>query len=85
VTGPSASTAARTSIYNAPPETSRLLGFGSGNGSALREGRDVRGSGNAADGEDLMAPGDSPNSFNFTRHAIRSNNMDKSIEAKKKV
>jgi hypothetical protein len=46
----------------------------------------MRGAGDAVDGDDVIVPpGESPNTYTFTRHAIRSNYMDKSIEAKKKV
>jgi hypothetical protein len=62
------------------------MGSGSGNGTACRDERDVGAAGAAVDGEDAnVPPGESPNTYTFTRHAIRSNYMDKSIEAKKKV
>ncbi|XP_021913919.1 gastrin/cholecystokinin type B receptor-like isoform X3 [Zootermopsis nevadensis] len=83
---PSQQTTTSAGPYNAPPETSRLIGSSARNGTTCREEKDPRGHGSAVDGDDVIAPpGESPNTYTFTRHAIRSNYMDKSIEAKKKV
>lgn len=79
-------TATSAGTYNTSPETSRLIGSSNGNGAACRDDKDLGGAGATVDGEDVnIPPGESPNTYTFTRHAIRSNYMDKSIEAKKKV
>jgi hypothetical protein len=86
VTIASLSTTASTGTYARTPENSRLLGSSNGNGAACRDERDIRGAGGTVEGQDFNTPpGESPNSYTFTRHAIRSNYMDKSIDAKKKV
>ena len=72
--------------YSAPPENSRLIGTNNGNGAHCRDEKYLGGAGGALDNYDVsIPPGDSPSTYTFTRHAIRSNYMDKSIEAKKKV
>jgi hypothetical protein len=64
--------------YSAPTENSRFIGSINGSGAA--------GAGGAVDSEEVSIPlEEAPNTYTFTRHAIRSNYMDKSIEAKKKV
>ena len=76
--------APQAGTYTTAPEGSRLIGSGNGNGAACREQKDL--SGDAGESEEVnVPPGESPNTYTFTRHAIRSNYMDKSIEAKKKV
>jgi hypothetical protein len=68
------------------PENSRLIVSSNGNEAACRNERDLRGAGRTVEGQDFSAPpGESPNTYTFTRHAIRSNYIDKSIDAKKKV
>ncbi|PSN38743.1 hypothetical protein C0J52_16966 [Blattella germanica] len=79
--GKTVTIAPQPGTYNTPPESSRLIGTGNagnGNGAACREQKEQ--AGETTDGE-----GDSPSTYTFTRHAIRSNYMDKSIEAKKKT
>ncbi|XP_068084306.1 cholecystokinin receptor type A-like isoform X2 [Anabrus simplex] len=57
------------------PETSRLIGGSSSNMATSPK-----------DGPDSFSTSeDTPSPYTFSRHAIRSNYMDKSIEAKKKV
>jgi hypothetical protein len=72
--------------YSTAPENSRLLVTSKGKEAACRHERDLRGSAGTAEYQDLNTPaGESPSTYTFTRHAIRSNYMDKSIDAKKKV
>jgi hypothetical protein len=86
VTIASLPTTASTGTYGTAPENSRLLGSSNGNGAACRDERDLRGAGGTLESQDFNTPpGESPNNYTFTRHAIRSNYMDKSIDAKKKV
>jgi hypothetical protein len=80
---PSAATA-RTN--NATPENSRLIGTNNGNGAHCRDEKYLGGAGSTVDDYEVSIPsGESPSTYTFTRHAIRSTYMDKSIEAKKKV
>ncbi|XP_033610040.1 cholecystokinin receptor type A isoform X3 [Cryptotermes secundus] len=86
VTIASLPTTANTGTYGTAPENSRLLGSSNGNGAACRDERDLRVAGGTVESQDFNTPpGESPNNYTFTRHAIRSNYMDKSIDAKKKV
>jgi hypothetical protein len=86
VTIASLPSAASARTYNAPPENSRLIGTSNGNGAHCRDEKYLGGSGGTVDDHDAsIPPGESPSTYTFTRHAIRSTYMDKSIEAKKKV
>jgi hypothetical protein len=72
--------------YNAPRENSRLIGTNNGNGAACSDEKDLGGTGGPVDDDNInIPPGESPSTYTFSRHAIRSTYMDKSIEAKKKV
>ena len=78
--------AAPARTNNATPENSRLIGTNNGNGAHCRDEKYLGGPGSTVGGYDVnIAPGESPSTYTFTRHAIRSTYMDKSIEAKKKV
>lgn len=71
---------------NAAPENSRLIGTNNGNGAHCRDETYPGGAGGTVDDYDVsIPPGEPPSTYTFTRHAIRSTYMDKSIEAKKKV
>jgi hypothetical protein len=86
VTVASLPTATSAGTYATGPENSRLLVSSNGNEAACRDERDLRGAGGTVEGQDFNTPpGESPNTYTFTRHAIRSNYIDKSIDAKKKV
>jgi hypothetical protein len=86
VTIASLPTTANAGTYSRGPENSRLIVSSNGNEAACRDERDLRGAGGTVEGQDFSAPpGESPNTYTFTRHAIRSNYIDKSIDAKKKV
>jgi hypothetical protein len=78
--------AAPTRTNNATPENSRLIGTNNGNGAHCRDEKYLGGAGSTVDDYDVnIPPGESASTYTFTRHAIRSTYMDKSIEAKKKV
>ncbi|KAJ9596175.1 hypothetical protein L9F63_027201, partial [Diploptera punctata] len=82
--GKTVTIAPQAGTYPTTPESSRLIRAGNGNGAACREQKDLNDE--QGEGEEVNVPhGESPNTYTFTRHAIRSNYMDKSIEAKKKV
>jgi hypothetical protein len=86
VTIASLPTAAPARTYSAPPENSRLIGTNNGNGAHCRDEKYLGGAGVAVEDHDVsIPPGESPSTYTFSRHAIRSTYMDKSIEAKKKV
>jgi hypothetical protein len=78
--------AAPARTNSATPENSRLIGTNKGNGAHCRDEKYLGGAGSTVDDYDVnIPPGESPSTYTFTRHAIRSTYMDKSIEAKKKV
>jgi len=71
---------------NATPENSGLIGTNNGNGAHCRDEKCLGGAGSTVDDYDVnIPPGESPSTYTFTRHVIRSTYMDKSIDAKKKV